>query len=130
MRPIEPRWRRHGSPSTSSVGRSSGSTSDNLLGIGWSVTLSIIVLRTRVLPRWLGVLGLIVSALYLFNQGDILATALPGFPVFDLAGLIGSSGWGLGSPPSASRSSFAPRRRPSDAHVQSSANARRSASLT
>jgi Domain of unknown function (DUF4386) len=66
-----------------------------LLGIGWSVTLSIIVLRTRVLRRWLGILGLIVSVLYLFNQGDILATALPGFPVFDLAGLIGSSGWGL-----------------------------------
>jgi hypothetical protein len=66
-----------------------------LLAIGWSVTLSIIVLRTRVLPRWVGVAGLIVSALYLFNQGDILATALPSFPVFDLAGLIGSTGWGL-----------------------------------
>ena len=66
-----------------------------LLGIGWSITLSIIILRSRVLPRWVGVLGLIVSALYLFNQGDILATALPGFPVFDLAGLIGSTAWGL-----------------------------------
>ena len=66
-----------------------------LLGIGWSVTLSIIVLRTRVLPRWLGAVGLLVSALYLLNQGDILATALPNFPVFDLAGLIGSTGWGL-----------------------------------
>jgi hypothetical protein len=66
-----------------------------LLGIAWSVTLSIIVLRSGVLPRWIGVAGLIVSALYLFNQGDILATAIPGFPVFDLAGLIGSSGWGL-----------------------------------
>jgi Domain of unknown function (DUF4386) len=66
-----------------------------LLGIGWSITLSIIILRSRVLPRWIGVLGLIASALYLFNQGDILATALAGFPVFDLAGLIGSTGWGL-----------------------------------
>jgi Domain of unknown function (DUF4386) len=66
-----------------------------LLGIAWSVTLSIIVLRSRVLPRWLGVFGLLVSMLYLFNQGDILATALPGFPVFDLAGLVGSTGWGL-----------------------------------
>ena len=66
-----------------------------LLGIGWSVTLSIIVLRTRVLPRWLGAVGLLVSAIYLFNQGDVLATALPNFPVFDLAGLIGSTGWGL-----------------------------------
>jgi Domain of unknown function (DUF4386) len=66
-----------------------------LLGIGWSVTLSLIILRSRVMPRWLGIVGLIVSVLYLLNQGDILATALPGFPVFDLAGLVGSSGWGL-----------------------------------
>ena len=55
-----------------------------LLAIGWSVTLSVIILRSRVLPRWLGVTGLVVSALYLLNQGDILATAVPGFPVWDL----------------------------------------------
>lgn len=66
-----------------------------LLIIGWSVTLCVIILRRRVLPRWLGVAGLTVSMLYLLNQGDILATAMPGFPVWDLAGLIGSTGWGL-----------------------------------
>jgi hypothetical protein len=66
-----------------------------LLVIGWSVTISLIILRTRVLPRWLGITGLAVSVLYLLNQGDILATAVPGFPVWDLAGLIGSTGWGL-----------------------------------
>ena len=66
-----------------------------LLIIGWSVTLSVIILRTRVLPRWLGAVGLVVSALYLTNQGDILATAVPGFPVWDLGGLIGSTTWGL-----------------------------------
>ena len=66
-----------------------------LLIIGWSVTLCIIILRRGVLPRWLGASGLAVSTLYLLNQGDILATALPGFPVWDLAGLIGSTGWGL-----------------------------------
>jgi hypothetical protein len=65
-----------------------------LLAIGWSVTLSVLILRTRVLPRWLGVTGLVVSALYLTNQGDILATAVPGFPIWDLGGLIGSTGWG------------------------------------
>jgi hypothetical protein len=48
-----------------------------------------------VLPRWLGIAGLVVSALYLTNQGDILATAVPGFPIWDLGGLIGSTGWGL-----------------------------------
>jgi hypothetical protein len=63
--------------------------------IGWSVTLSVIILRTRVLPRWLGAAGLAVSAIYLLNQGDVLATAIPGFPVLDLAGFLGSSMWGL-----------------------------------
>jgi hypothetical protein len=66
-----------------------------LLVIGWSVTLSVIILRNRILPRWLGAAGILVSFLYLLNQGDILATALPGFPVWDLAGLLGSTGWGL-----------------------------------
>jgi hypothetical protein len=66
-----------------------------LLVLAWSVTLSVIIMRTEVLPRWLGLTGLIVSALYLTNQGDILATAVPGFPVWDLAGLLGSTGWGL-----------------------------------
>jgi len=66
-----------------------------LLAIAWSVTLSVIILRSRVLPRWLGVAGLVVNALYLTNQGDILATAVPGFPVWDLGGFIGSTAWGL-----------------------------------
>jgi hypothetical protein len=66
-----------------------------LLAIGWSVILSVLILRTRVLPRWLGVSGLAVSALYLTGQGDVLATAVPDFPVWDLGGLIGSTGWGL-----------------------------------
>ena len=66
-----------------------------LLVIGWSLALSVIILRSRVLPRWLAVAGLVVSALYLLNQGDVLATAVPGFPVWDLAGLLGSTGWGL-----------------------------------
>jgi hypothetical protein len=55
----------------------------------------VIILHSRVLPRWLGVTGLVVSGMYLLNQGDILATAVPGFPVWDLAGLLGSTGWGL-----------------------------------
>jgi len=66
-----------------------------LLVIGWSVTLCVHILRTRVLPSWLGVSGLVVSGLYLCNQGDILSTAIPDFPVWDLAGLLGSTGWGL-----------------------------------
>jgi hypothetical protein len=55
----------------------------------------MIILRTAVLPRWLRGTGLVVSTIYPLNQGDILATAVPGFPVWDLAGLLGSTGWGL-----------------------------------
>ena len=66
-----------------------------LLAIGWSITISVIILSSRVLARWVGWAGLVASVLYVFNQGDILATAVPGFPVFDLAGFIGSSLWAL-----------------------------------
>ncbi len=66
-----------------------------LLVIGWSIAVSVLILRTRTLPGWVGWAGLTASALYLLNQGDILATAVPGFPVWDLAGLLGSSLWGL-----------------------------------
>ena len=66
-----------------------------LLAIAWSVALSAVVLRTGVLPRRLGGAGLAVSALYLLNQGDVLATAVPGFPVWEPAGFLGSSLWGL-----------------------------------
>ena len=87
------RWRRHGSPSTSTVAPCSGSTLDSCWGsAGPSPSASSY--RQSGAASLVGVVGLIVSVLYLFNQGDILATALPGFPVFDLAGLIGSTGWG------------------------------------
>jgi hypothetical protein len=66
-----------------------------LLAIGWSAALSVVIIRSRVLPRPLGIVGLVVSALYLLNQGDVLATAVPGFPIWEPAGLIGSTGWGL-----------------------------------
>lgn len=66
-----------------------------LLAIVWSVTLSVTILRTRVLPVWLGVAGIVTSVLYLLNQGDVLHTAVASFPVVDFAGLVGSTAWGL-----------------------------------
>jgi hypothetical protein len=66
-----------------------------LLVIGWSVTVSVLIVRTAVVSRWVGWLGLLASAMYLFNQGDILATAVPGLPVWELGGLLGSCLWAL-----------------------------------
>jgi hypothetical protein len=54
----------------------------------------VAILRTGMLARWAGWVGLVASALYLFNQGDILSTAIPDFPVWDLGGLLGSTLWG------------------------------------
>jgi hypothetical protein len=66
-----------------------------LLVIGWSITVSLLVLRSGVLACWVGWAGLVASVLYLTGQGDILATAVPSFPVWDLGGLLGSTLWGL-----------------------------------
>jgi hypothetical protein len=66
-----------------------------LLVIAWSISVSILILRTGVLSRWVGLLGLVASGMYLLNQGDILATAVPGFPVWDLGGLLGSTLWAV-----------------------------------
>jgi hypothetical protein len=66
-----------------------------LLAVAWSLTLSVVVLRSGLLPRWLGGAGAVASVLYLLNQGDVLATAVPGFPVWEPAGFLGSSLWGL-----------------------------------
>jgi Domain of unknown function (DUF4386) len=57
-----------------------------LLAIGWSVTVSALVLRAGMLPRWVGWTGLVASALYLTGQGDILATAVPASPSGTWAG--------------------------------------------
>jgi hypothetical protein len=66
-----------------------------LLALGWSVTVSVLILRTGMLASWAGWTGLVASLLYLTNQGDILSTAVPSFPVWDLGGLLGSTLWGL-----------------------------------
>ena len=67
-----------------------------LLAVCWSVTVCVVILRSGVLPRALGWTGLAVSAVYLLNQGDVLATAIPGFPVWDLAGLLGAPAGAVG----------------------------------
>jgi hypothetical protein len=66
-----------------------------VLALAWSITVSALILYHRILPAWLGVTGLVVSLVYLLNQGEVLATAVAGFPVWEPAGLIGSTGWGL-----------------------------------
>jgi hypothetical protein len=64
-----------------------------LFTILWMVILSISLLQNRRFPRWFPVAGFAAAIVYTLAQGELLATAVPGFPVLDAAGLVGSLLW-------------------------------------
>lgn len=59
----------------------------------WMILLSIGLLREATLPRWLSVTGLAAAGVYALAQGELLATAMPGFAYWGAAGLVGSLLW-------------------------------------
>jgi hypothetical protein len=59
----------------------------------WMVLLSLSLLRQGELPRWLPWAGFVAAGVYAMAQGELLATAMPGFPAWDAAGLVGSLLW-------------------------------------
>jgi len=64
-----------------------------LFTIAWTVMMSAAFSKLNLIPRWAVVLGYFASAIYLLAQADLFATVMPGFPVWDLAGLVGSTLW-------------------------------------
>jgi len=64
-----------------------------LLTIIWTIFIALALKRVTIIPNWLALAGLIVSFVYFLAQGDLLATVIPTFPVIDMAGFIGSTGW-------------------------------------
>jgi hypothetical protein len=61
--------------------------------IVWMILLSFSLLRQGTLPRWLSWAGFVAAGVYAAAQGELLATVMPGFPVWDMAGLVGSLMW-------------------------------------
>lgn len=59
----------------------------------WMILLSISMLRQGKFPRWLPWVGFLAAGIYTLAQGELLATVMPGFPVWDSAGLVGSLLW-------------------------------------
>ena len=55
--------------------------------------MSAAFMKLKLFPNWVSWLGIISSIIYLLAHADLFATVIPGFPVWDLAGLIGSSLW-------------------------------------
>ncbi len=64
-----------------------------LFTIIWTIMISLILMKLKWFPRWMGWLGLISSLIYLLAQAELFATVIPGFPVWEMAGFIGSTLW-------------------------------------
>lgn len=64
-----------------------------LFTVTWTVFISRALWKAGMITKWLTVWGYMSSGVYLLAQAELFATVIPGFPVMDLAGLIGSTGW-------------------------------------
>ena len=64
-----------------------------LFTITWTILISIVFNRLKLFPKWINILGFVSAFIYLLAQAELLATVMPGFPVWDLAGFIGSTLW-------------------------------------
>ena len=64
-----------------------------IFSILWMVLMSLSLLKNKLFPRWFPLAGITASIVYALAQGELLATAIPGFPVWDAAGLVGSLIW-------------------------------------
>ncbi len=59
----------------------------------WMCMISAIIYKSPLFGKWVSWLGWIASAIYLLAQTELLATAIPKFPVISWAGLSGSLLW-------------------------------------
>ncbi len=64
-----------------------------LFTIAWTVMITISFSKLKLMPKWVNWLGIISAAIYLIAQAELFATVIKGFPVWDMAGFIGSTGW-------------------------------------
>lgn len=59
----------------------------------WTCVVIYVLYSERLIPRSLAWFGYLASGIYLFAQSELLATVIPGFPVVEIAGFIGSTCW-------------------------------------
>lgn len=64
-----------------------------LFTIAWTVMVALALRELNMAPRWMTVLALSASAIYLFGQLELFATVIPNTPVWDPAGFLGSTLW-------------------------------------
>ncbi|MBC7886747.1 MAG: DUF4386 domain-containing protein [Ferruginibacter sp.] len=64
-----------------------------LFTIVWTFMISYSFLKLKLFPGWVSWLGIVSSVIYLLAQTELFASVIPGFPVWEMAGLIGSTLW-------------------------------------
>ncbi len=64
-----------------------------LFTIAWTIMITISLAQLKMMPKWVNWLGIISSVIYLLAQAELFATVIKAFPVWDMAGFIGSTLW-------------------------------------
>lgn len=64
-----------------------------LFTIIWTILMTLTFAKHKLMPRWVNGLGMGSSVIYLLAQAELFATVMKDFPVWDLAGFIGSTLW-------------------------------------
>jgi len=64
-----------------------------LFTIAWTVMISIALQRLKAIPDWVSYFAYVAAGIYLLGQAELFATVMPSFPVWDLAGFLGSTLW-------------------------------------
>lgn len=64
-----------------------------LFTIIWTLIMTAAFVKLKLFPGWINWLAYTASIIYLLAQAELFATVIPSFPVWDMAGLIGSTLW-------------------------------------
>lgn len=64
-----------------------------LFTIAWTVMITVSFAKLKLMPKWVNVLGITSAVIYLLAQAELFATVIKDFPVWDMAGFIGSTLW-------------------------------------
>ena len=64
-----------------------------LFTVAWTIMIATAFNKLRLFPAWITWFGYLAAGIYLLAQAELFATVIPGFPVWNLAGLIGSTMW-------------------------------------
>jgi Domain of unknown function (DUF4386) len=64
-----------------------------LFTVIWTIGMAKALKHSNYIPSWMEWLGYLTSGVYLLGQAELLATVIPGFPVWGLAGFLGSTLW-------------------------------------